>query len=193
VIEQHLATGAVPKIARPQPRPASSYGGRGMWILLWLALSTLARLFNGENGGSSPRVPLTPIEASSSRTASADVAALLQRSEYAGVLSNISKSGEPVRADMKLTFADLKAGGGGYLNVFPPLSGSGPCLLRARPDSVRLSVYSGSDTFNLVGARVADTIIGTYRILGTTSRREYGRWRAWFVGGTRIPARLEPW
>lgn len=164
-------------------------------IALWFVIGSLsepATPGSALSSGLEPTpAPLT--DTSTSLAAPVDAAALLRQTRYSGVLINITRTGRPVRAHIRLTFADLQAGGGGYLNVFPPLSGSGSCLLRARPDSVRLSVYSGSDTFNLVGARVADTIVGTYRMLGTASKREYGRWRAWLVGGTRIPARLDPW
>jgi hypothetical protein len=94
---------------------------------------------------------------------------------------------------MRVTFDDLKQGSGGYVTVSPPLAASGPCLVRSHADSVRLSVYSGSDTIFLVGMRVADTILGTYSIVGMESGRRSGEWRAWLISGPRIPARLDPW
>jgi tetratricopeptide (TPR) repeat protein len=193
VIEQHLATGAVPESAPPQSQPASSSGGWGMGILVLLLVSSLTRLCNGGNSGSSLPVPMPPVESSSSGSTATDVVELLQGTQYAGVLSNITRSGKPVHAHIRLTFADLTAGGRGYLTVFPPLSGSGACLVRARGDSIRMAVLSGNDTFALVGARAGDTIAGTYRMLGVETGRQYGTWRAWRVNGTPIPARLDPW
>jgi hypothetical protein len=94
---------------------------------------------------------------------------------------------------MRVTFDDLKQGTGGYVTVSPPLAASGPCMVRSHADSVRLSVYSGSDTIFLVGTRVADTILGMYRMVGSESGRRSGEWRAWLISGPRIPVRLDPW
>ena len=163
---------------------------------MFLLLNALARVFNGDNGGTPAPTLGTPIAANSNPTTTGDVATLLQDTRataYAGVLSRTTRSGQPLHAHLQMTFDDLQQGTGGYMTVSPPLAASGPCLVRSRADSVRLNVYSGSDTLFLAGLRVADTIIGTYRIVGTESGWPFGEWRAWRISGPRIPARLDPW
>jgi len=131
----------------------------------------------------------------SSPAANTDIATLLQETkptEYAGVLSEAANFGR-AHAHLRVTFDNVQQGGGGHVTVSDPLPASGPCLVRARGDSIRLTIYSGSDTLALVGTRVADTIIGTYKTHGAASRQKAGQWRVWLVSGTRIPKRLDPW
>ena len=197
VIEQHIRVDPPPKVGRKQSRPAGAGAGvpRGAWILVWLLMTSLGRLFTGTNGSTPDPTLGAPVAVNSSPT-SGDVATLLQDTRataYAGVLSRTTGSGHPVHAHMQMTFDDLHQGTGGYMTVSPPLAASGPCLVRSRGDSVRFNVYSGSDTIFLAGMRVADTIVGTYRIVGTGSGWPFGEWRAWLIRGPRIPARLDPW
>jgi tetratricopeptide (TPR) repeat protein len=195
VIEQHALSDPAAPVVR-KPRPTTSGTPRGAWILVWLLISGLSRIFTGTNGGSSVPVLGTPVAANSSPTTTGDIATLLQdtrATEYAGVLSLAMTSGPTVQGHLRVTFDDLKQGTGGYVTVSPPLAASGPCLVRTHADSVRLNVYSGADTIFLVGMRVADTIVGTFTIVGTESGRRSGAWRAWHVSGPRIPARLDPW
>jgi tetratricopeptide (TPR) repeat protein len=201
VIERHLAAGAAPTPVRPQPRRvASASSGRLPWVLVWFLVMGISRLFTDSNSSSQAGtpypMPATPVTAESILSTSGNSAALFEKTrktEYVGILTTGAGSGKPVRAHMRVTFDDLKTSTGGYLTVSPPLSGSGPCLVRAHADSVRLTVYAGSDTLALVGARVADTIYGSYRPVGADSSRRSGQWRAWLVSGARLPARLNPW
>ena len=192
VIEHHVATGAVPRTGRPKPRPVAAGSSRRVpGFLLWFLFMGLSHLITNWNGGSSGQSSSAiPVAANSGQASTGDVAALLQgttKTEYAGVLTDVASSEQPVRSHLRLTFDDLKIGPVGYLKLSPPLAGSGPCLVRAHADSVHLTVQSGSDTLVLVGARVADTILGTWRTRAAASSRRYGEWRAWFISGTRIP------
>lgn len=198
VIEQHMLVDPAARVVRKQSRPAvrAGSGTRGAWIIAWLLMTAISRMFTATNGGTPVPTLGDPVTLNSSPTTTGDVATLLQDTRstaYAGVLSRTAGSGQPVHAHLQVTFDDLKQGTGGYMTVSPPLAASGPCLVRSRADSVRLNVYSGSDTIFLVGLRVADTIVGTYRIVGTVSGWPFGEWRAWRISGPRIPARLDPW
>jgi len=196
VIERLMLVDPAAKVVRKPSQPAASGTPRGMWGLVWLLMMVLSRAFTSTNGGSPAPTLGTPVAENSNPTTTGDIATLLQDTrgtEYAGVLSLTVRPGPPRNAHMRLTFDDLKQGTGGYVTVSPPLAASGPCLVRSHADSVRFSVYSGSDTIFLVGMRVADTIVGTYRIVGTESGRRSGEWRAWLISGPRIPARLDPW
>jgi tetratricopeptide (TPR) repeat protein len=196
VIEQHVQVDPAAKVVRKQSRQTASGTPRGLWILVWLLATALPRIFSGTNGDAPVPTLGTPVAANSSPTPTGDIATLLQdtrATEYAGELSRTTRSGQPVHAHMRVTFDDLKQGTGGYVTVSPPLAASGPCMVRSHADSVRLSVYSGSDTIFLVGTRVADTILGMYRMVGSESGRRSGEWRAWLISGPRIPVRLDPW
>jgi hypothetical protein len=196
VIEQHVQFDPAATVVRKQPRQTASGTPRGLWILVWLLATALPRIFSGTNGDAPVPTLGTPVAAHSSPTPTGDIATLLQDTRatvYAGVLSLAMTPGPPVHGQMRVTFDDLQQGTGGYVTVSPPLAASGPCIVRTHADSVRLNVYSGSDTLFLVGMRVADTIVGTFTIVGTESGRRSGEWRAWLISGPRIPPRLDPW
>jgi len=73
------------------------------------------------------------------------------------------------------------------------LQRGGFCTLQARPDSVRLVIYSGWDVMTLLGSRFSQTIAGTYRIQNGTAFQGSGEWNASLDSGPPIPPRLNPW
>ena len=164
--------------------PLKRYQKAHLWaavggIALWVVIGSLSQ-------------PASESVFSSGPAAEAGIP-LFQETRYDGELVETTDSQGPVRAPMRMLFTELRTSGRGYLSVFRPLSGSGPCQVRARDDSVFIQVLSGNDTFTYLGAQRGDTMAGIYRMNGRETRRPHGSWRAWLVSGTQVPTPLDPW
>ncbi len=114
---------------------------------------------------------------------------------YEGEMSDTNLAFSPVRSQVRLTFDNLKSGSAVHLLVSSPLTGSGPYLLRARRDSVRLTTLAGNDTISFVGERLGENVLsGRYGIVGPgVTSKWYGSWRVHLVRGDPIPRELDPW
>lgn len=189
VIENNLV--APPRPPKPAARRSrSSWGGGG--IVLWLIVSALRTFISDSDRSPAPN-PWPPTQVQSRLPLGLDSAASPNETRYTGVLISGTKAGSPVRVRLTLAFPDLSIASNGYASVDPPLSGDGPCFVRASRDSVRLAVYSEADTLTFEGRRVGDTIAGSYRSGGVKPAGWYGQWRVWLVHGEPIPRHLNPW
>jgi hypothetical protein len=82
-----------------------------------------------------------------------------------------------VTGRIRLTVHDLQNMTSGYLRVFLPLRGSGPCTINLGGDSIRIiSIAADGDTIIWSGLRMGDMIKGRYSIAGGLYRHQYGNW-----------------